>query len=236
MVLCKQSSVNNSQSHPCCEGGHILWFRHGWCSSTHPADCHRTLLAFWWSFSESIYCLWIEKQLLSPFSSRKMSSVMLCRHKMCTQNTKEAVDSQCRTFPGHSDWRQNPQSLNRLCWGLFSAFLYKAVFWPRCRYRKQRSAAQGMWSFFLSSSLVRISCKKEPQSLTKKVWPEGRRKQKEVGACLLATLSAHCLCCKACHSLWLHSRVTAEGFRSGVSRGAKEELTLCWALQSAHPL
>lgn len=38
--------------------------------------------------------------------------------------------------------------LELVCWGLLSAFLYKAVFWLTCRYRKQRSAAQGMWSFF----------------------------------------------------------------------------------------
>ena len=30
VVLHKHSSVNNSQSHPCCERGHILWFRRGW--------------------------------------------------------------------------------------------------------------------------------------------------------------------------------------------------------------
>lgn len=38
--------------------------------------------------------------------------------------------------------------LELVCWGLLSVFLYKAVFWLTCRYRKQRSAAQGMWSFF----------------------------------------------------------------------------------------
>ena len=30
-MLHKHSSVNNNQSHPCCERGHILWFRRGWC-------------------------------------------------------------------------------------------------------------------------------------------------------------------------------------------------------------
>lgn len=89
--------------------------------------------------------------------------------------------------------------LELACWSLFSVFLYKAAFWLTCRYRKQRSAAQNMWSdfvlfffFFGSSTLVTISCK-ENRSFTKKVWPEegfSRRK------CLqLSQYSG--LCCKA---------------------------------------
>lgn len=79
--------------------------------------------------------------------------------------------------------KTKPSVLELVCWGLFSVFLYKAVFWLTCRYRKQRSAAQGMWSFFLSSSLVTISCK-ENRSFTKKVWPEeGSSRRKWVPAC-----------------------------------------------------
>lgn len=79
--------------------------------------------------------------------------------------------------------KTKPSVLELVCWGLLSLFLYKAVFWLTCRYRKQRSAAQGMWSFFLSSSLVTISCK-ENRSFTKKVWlEEGSSRRKWGPAC-----------------------------------------------------
>lgn len=111
-------------------------------------------------------------------------------------------------------YKTKPSVLELLCWGLFSVFLYMAVFWLTCRYRKQRSAARGMWSFlfsfFLSSSLVTISCK-EDRTFQRRC--DQRKAVAEGSGRLPATLSAYSVCCKACHSPrykgWILSAFTA---------------------------
>lgn len=98
---------------------------------------------------------------------KKGCTVRLGRnHSVCPAGFYKKTES---VLPLCVVWIHRHQSLNWFA-GASSVFLYKAVFWLTHRYRKQRSAAQGMWSF-LSSSLVTISCK-ENRNVTKKVWPE----------------------------------------------------------------
>lgn len=97
--------------------------------------------------------------------------IILCKcavaaHLYKIIRTLEKLKSICSLC---SDWRQSLQSLNWFT-EASSVFLYEAVLWLTGRYRKRRSAAQGMW-LFLVLIFGNNSCKKN-RNLTKKVWPE----------------------------------------------------------------